>query len=250
MTHTRDLIEHYHEFFYVTRANTAELLDQAFKLRYEVYIKECGYKHHNPDEINKTEKDKFDRQSHHCLLFHRPTNVPIGYVRLIPYCKDNELVLPIETYGIDFHQSIIRKLRTSKAGEISRLAIHPLFRRRLNDQLYKLYDNQSTESKRYKINYLPVCLTLASLAFMSINSLEYPVALIDRRLSILLKKHGLIYEAIGPAVDLNGTRMPYLIFFQKSYDNLTSNFKALFKVIQNELNTSQTPVINVEKTEA
>ena len=129
------------------------------------------------------------------------------------------------------------------------MTIHPLFRRRLNDQLYKLYDNQQTESKRYKINYLPVCLTVASLALMSCNKLEYPVALIERRLAVLLKKHGLIYESIGSAIEFNGIREPFIIFFQQSYNNLTLDFKKLFKVIKDELISSHAPVINVEEKE-
>jgi N-acyl amino acid synthase of PEP-CTERM/exosortase system len=249
MTGQVDLIEHYHEFFYVTRAETQELLDQAFKLRYEVYVTDCKYKFHNPHEVQKIEKDVYDGLAQHCLLFHKPTNKPIGYVRLIPYYENTGMLLPIENFGIKFNKSTLWKLRTSKSGEISRMTIHPLFRRRLNDQLYKLYDNQSTESKRYKINYLPVCLTMASLALMSCNKLEYPVALIERRLAVLLKKHGLIYESIGSAIEFNGIRIPFMIFFQQSYDNLTIDFKKLFKVIKNELISSQTPVVNVETTE-
>ena len=98
-----DLLEHYQEFFYVTRADTPELLDQAFKLRYEVYIKDFGYKFDNPYAIKKIEKDSYDEQSHHSLIFHKPTNMPIGHIRLIPYSL---LVILI-----DYHRHYIQMLK-------------------------------------------------------------------------------------------------------------------------------------------
>ncbi len=249
MTPSMDLLEHYQEFFYIVKADTQELLDLAFKLRYDVYIKDCDYKIHNPytsknlgvtnyAEIKEMEQDSYDEQSHHCLIFHKPSNKPIGYVRLIPYCEDTGMLLPIENYGIEFSQSTIAKLRNYKVGEISRLSIHPSFRRRLCDQLYQFEDTWDTTGQRFRMNYIPMCLVLACGVLMDNNEVENSVGLMEKRLAILLKKFGVVYEQIGQTIEYNGQRAPYMLFAQKTHDNLTLDFKDLFEVIRNEIISS------------
>ena len=247
MTSTMDLTSHFNEFFYVVRINTPELLDQAFKLRYEVYIKDCGYEFHNPYGADEIEKDNYDEYSHHCLLFHKPTNKPIGYIRLIPYKKKSGYLLPVENFGICFSQSIAKKLRSPKMGEISRMAIHPSFRRRLSDKLYLFDCAEDSNGSRFRVNYLPVCLVLACGALMKNNYIEYSVALMEYKLAVLIKKYGVVYEKIGDSIQLNGTRTPFLMSTQKIYDNLSSEFKELFDSIDNQINPTNTLTINVEQ---
>lgn len=247
MSNIKSLVEHYQKYFYVVRADTPELLEQAFKLRYEVYINDCGYQHHNEDELNKIEKDSYDEQAQHCLFFHKRTDMPIAYVRLIPYLESSNISLPLETYGIDFTPGIIRKLRTPRVGELSRMSIHPLFRRRLSDQVYQLCSIETTNSKRYRIDYLPMCLVLASGVLMFENKLEYTVALMGTPLSFLLKRYGVVYKKIGHSVKYNGIRTPYMLYSQQTYDNLNFEFKELFKIIENELISSKTPDVYAEE---
>ncbi len=238
MTSTMDLISHYNEFFYVTKVNTPELLDQAFKLRYDVYIKDCGYEFHNPYAADEIEKDNYDDQSYHCLLFHKPSNTPIGYIRLIPYKKNSGCRLPIENFGINFDKSMAGQLRNPGLGEISRMAIHPSFRRRLSDKLYQFEDYHASADGRFRVNYLPACLVLACGALMNDNHIEYSVALMEYKLTVLIKKYGVLTNKIGDSIKLNGTRAPYMMTTQKIYDNLTTDFKGLFKIISNELITA------------
>jgi N-acyl amino acid synthase of PEP-CTERM/exosortase system len=247
MINNLSLIESYQKYFYVVRADTPELLEQAFKLRYEVYINDCDYKFHNPYELKKIEKDSYDEQAQHCLFFHKLTNAPIAYVRLIPYCETSGMLLPIENFGIDFNQRTIRKLRTLKVGEVSRMSIHPLFRRRLSDQIEQPYNTETSNNKRCRINYLPMCLVLACGVLMFDNKLEYTVALMEKRLVILLKKYGVVYKQIGYPVIFNGIRAPYMIFSQQTYDNLSVDFKELFNIIQNELISSKIPEVYAEE---
>lgn len=116
INHNLDLIEHYHKFFYMATADTPALLEQVFRLRYQVFIEECGFRFKNQDVLHKIEKDSYDCQSHHCILIHKPSRTLIGYVRLIPYRENNGRLLPIESYGVNFEQSIISRLRTPSAG--------------------------------------------------------------------------------------------------------------------------------------
>jgi len=240
MTSTKDLISHYREFFYVVRATTPELLEQAFKLRYEVYVKDCGYQFHNPYETDEIEKDHYDERSEHCLLFHKPTNQPMGYVRLIPYkayCEDR---LPIENFGIRFSQQIVEQLRTHQIGEISRLSIHHSFRRRLGDKIYQFENNDDSTESRFRVNYLPACLILACAALMTENNLKYSVALMEKRLAILIKRYGVPHKKIAHDIELNGIRAPYIMNLHLFHKNLRFDFNELLEVIRNELTSSKT----------
>jgi N-acyl amino acid synthase of PEP-CTERM/exosortase system len=240
MTPTMNLVSHYNEFFYVSRVNTPELLDQAFKLRYEVYIKDCGYEFHNPYAADEIEKDNYDEQSHHCLLFHKPSNKPIGYIRLIPYKNNSGYRLPIENFGINFNKSIVGQLRKPQIGEISRMAIHPSFRRRLSDKLYLFEDYHNSTDSRFRVNYLPACLVLACGALMDDNHIEYSVALMEHKLAVLIKKYGILSKKIGDSIKLNGKRTPYIMSAEKFHANLTSDLKELFEIIHNELAITKT----------
>ncbi|MCH9697152.1 MAG: PEP-CTERM/exosortase system-associated acyltransferase [Gammaproteobacteria bacterium] len=230
-----DLISHYHNFFYVTQADTPELLEIAYKLRYEVYIKDCGYEFHNPYASDEIEKDNYDKCSLHCLLFHKPSNTAIGYVRLIPFQDNNTYHLPIEKFGIQFDNEFNKKIRSPEFGEISRMAIHPSFRRRLSDRLYLFEDKTDTQGCRFRVNYLPVCLVLACGVLMNDNQLEYSVALMERKLAVLIKKYGVMSKKIGESISLNGIRSPYMMKTREFNANLNTEFKKLYDIIHQEL---------------
>lgn len=110
--------------------------------------------------------------------------------------------------------------------------------------MYKLYEEEGTNNKRYRLNYLPVCMIVAILSLMFDNKMERTAALMDKRLLILLKRNGVVYEQIGHPVEFNGIRSPYFIHLQESYDNLRSDFKKLFTIIHEEINSSKTVLVN------
>ncbi len=241
-----DLTEHYLKYFYFIKADTSELLEQAFRLRYEVYFKGCGYKFHNPYAKDRIEKDVYDKHARHCLVFHKHTNKPIAYVRVIPYNEKSGMLLPIESFGIDFNRQTLKQIRNAAVGEVSRLSIIPAFRRRNSDQSYQFKIPQNPSDNRFSINYLPICLVLATMIIMRDNDLLYSVALMEKRLVVLLKKYGVVYEQIGHSVNLNGIRTPYL-FCQETYNNLSPEFKQLYKLIENELTSNSSSIVNAEQ---
>lgn len=121
-----DLIDLFHQYFEVIRADTPEKLRKCFRLRYEVYCKEAlipGFDASDyPDGL---ERDQYDEQSVHCLLLHRPTGCVAGTVRIIlPNLKSQNFKFPLEKVaGIEI-------LPRTRIGEISRLILAPEFRSR------------------------------------------------------------------------------------------------------------------------
>ncbi|MGH8567684.1 MAG: GNAT family N-acyltransferase, partial [Gammaproteobacteria bacterium] len=81
-----DLLTHFRKYFEILRADTPDLLEEAFRLRYEVYCGEGCLPGFDPlDYPDGLERDIYDyeHRSVHCLLRHRSTGSNAGTVRLV-----------------------------------------------------------------------------------------------------------------------------------------------------------------------
>ena len=77
----------YRQRFDVVDANTPELLEEAHRLRFQVYCVENPYE--SPESHpGGLEADEFDSHSAHVLLRHRATDTYVGTVRLILPVKE------------------------------------------------------------------------------------------------------------------------------------------------------------------
>jgi N-acyl amino acid synthase of PEP-CTERM/exosortase system len=241
MTDDPDIKSHYQKFFYTVKATTPEQLKQAYHIRYEVYYDEYKWPEPQPDD-NHLESDIWDRFSVHALLFHKPSNQPIGYIRVIPLETSVTHTLPLEEHYADalaFQNAPISHLRQGRAGEVSRMAILPSFRRRASDKNYS-YETDSNNhiggsEKRFPINYMPMSLTFTAIILLMQEQLDYGAALMEPRLARLLIRFGVDLKQIGEPMDYYGLRAPYLIFPETTYQNLSAGYKELFDMIKQEL---------------
>lgn len=240
MNNTITLCEHYQKYFYTIKAITPDLLNQAYHVRYQVYCEEL--KKLSPNSENEfQESDPWDGNAVHSLLVYKDEQKPIGNIRIIiaDDCADKKL--PIELYyhnEFNFKGSGISSLRDGKTGEVSRMALISQFRRRPSDKNYSLNDNireNDHENKRFPVNYLPMCLTFSSISLMLEQALDYGIALMEPRLARLLVRFGVELKQVGNPIDHFGMRAPFLIFPEKTYHNLTSEYQSLFDIIRSEL---------------
>jgi len=246
MLHDLELAEHYQKYFYTVSANTPELRKLAYQLRYKVF-EECQfnikYNVSTFDASEKIERDEYDDEALHALLFHRPTNQAIGNIRLIPYKPERFDLLPLEKHeGLQINADLNRRdiLRSGKTGEISRLGLLKSFRQRRFDQVYLAGTSETVEEikcdRRFPINYLALCLSLMSINLMFEANLQYSVAMMEKPLSALIRHYGIQYKQIGPFTEYFGHRAPFLIYPQATYDNLLPGILKLYKTIRAELN--------------
>src|SRR5205085_8135846 len=130
----QDFLSCYREHFEVVRASTPSLVDQAYRLRYQVYCVENSYE--NPDEHeDRRERDIYDDRSGHVLLVHKRSGAVAGTIRVIlPAVETQDLALPI-TSVVDSHQrQLLGRLPHASTAEISRFAISKQFRRRCTEE--------------------------------------------------------------------------------------------------------------------
>src|SRR5699024_10093624 len=87
------LIDVFSNYFEIIPANTPQLLDAVYQLRYQVYCVETGFEDPKlyPQQL---EMDEFDRYSVHSLLRHRQTGIYAGTVRLLLPRMDIEKCFP------------------------------------------------------------------------------------------------------------------------------------------------------------
>ena len=125
----QEFLSCYRRHFEVVRADTADLLDEAYRLRYQVYCLENRYE--NPDQqVHGRERDLYDDRSVHSLLIHRRSGLAAGTMRVIlPGTDTQDLPLPINIVTDSGQHELLHRLPPSHTAEISRFAVSKAFRR-------------------------------------------------------------------------------------------------------------------------
>ena len=86
------LVDRFDAYFQLLSANTKDLIEQAFALRYQVYCMERQFLEGDGEQPSGYESDEHDQHAVHSLLLHKPHDAAIGTARLIlPQAKPNSL---------------------------------------------------------------------------------------------------------------------------------------------------------------
>lgn len=178
------------------KIDTPDLLAQAYKLRFQVYCRECNF----IDEAEHPggyETDEYDRYSLHFGALDMQERL-VGAVRLIlPSCETFPIEECCPRLNIDWN-TINRK----ECAEISRLTISKLFRKEIKARPSEFIFQVSSIG-------LGLCLEMHNeCRALGIN---YCLALMEKPLWMLLRIHGFVFRQIGSEVDYYGKVVPYLI---------------------------------------
>lgn len=199
---TIDPLTRFNTYFCAYTADTPELIQAAFALRYQVYCLERKFE--DPAQhADFLEMDEFDHHSVHSLIFYRPRAEPIGTVRIIlPDPQSDELPIQqlLRRNGIDPSACIQNKI----TGEISRFAISKELRRR-----YPACLEAGVKQSPERQCSLP-CLGLVQSILR--HSLELGIttwaAVMEPQLLRMLASLGIRFTPIGPLVVHHGLRQP------------------------------------------
>src|SRR6266536_130703 len=125
-----DFAWRYNEHFDIVRADSPALLDQAYRLRYQVYCLEHPFE--NAAEHNDgRERDEDDDRSVHSLLVHRQTGADAGTARAILPIEVERRPLPIHRILASQDCDLTNRFPAHSTAEISRFAVSKEFRRRV-----------------------------------------------------------------------------------------------------------------------
>ena len=212
------------------------LMEESFRLRFQVYCKECGFIKEK-DYPNGIETDEYDDQSVHFAALSADGDLT-GTLRMI---LPGKLPLPI----VKYYPDLFKNTDTSKNDfvEISRLVISKNVRRRKNDQLYyepQIDDQVMGDGKEHFIRRAkPMAFGIYRELYRESKSLGINqwYTIMEKSLYLLLRIHGFKFECIGPEIDFFGPVNPYVgridaiehevkEKFEKFYQYFTEKYKA------------------------
>ena len=222
-----ELYINFQKYFEIVIADTPELLESVYRIRYQVLCVEQRLPGFDaslyPDGL---EKDDCDSHSSHILLRHLPSGNFMGTVRLIKFNPAQpDKLFPVEMYGqLDSTLCDIKSLPRHQCGEISRFVITSQFQRRKGDRLNNdaegleignhnsaaMIEKRAAE-RRERRAAPPLALLLAAgiVRLSAQQNINHWLSVMDPALNRLLGYHGLELYPIGPLVNYHGLRRPY-----------------------------------------
>lgn len=205
-----DWTDIYYRCFDVVRCDTAELIEEAQRLRYQVYCLETGFEDPaaNPGGL---ETDAADAHAAHCLLVHKPSGLIAGTVRLIlPRDEEPQLGLPARRVSACLAEFAEQVLPRRLTAEISRFSISKAFRKRCDDGLYPAppADAEPDILGRRAVPSITLGLMRAIVQMTRDNAMTHVVAIVEPALVRLLLRLGIQFEKTGERVDYHGIRYP------------------------------------------
>lgn len=234
-------VETFLKYFTIVPANTPDLRNIVYHIRYQVYCQEFHYEREE-DCPNRMENDCYDVHSTHGLLMHKPSGGAVGCVRLIGRDPNNpDLPLPFECFCQNPRYLKIldpKTLPRSSFGEFSRLAVLSSFRRRKSDEKKPLSmpDWQAASpSGRNAFPVIPVSLFLAALSMLLHNGFNYGFAMMEPSLVRLLRRFEIHFNQIGDVVDYHGQRGPFFITRENILAGFTPEIQALMEIISDQI---------------
>lgn len=238
----------FQSFFEIVVADTPELLEAVYRIRYQVLCVQNTFPDMNAaDYPNQLEKDEYDDHSCHALLRFKSTEQYIGAVRLILIDSNNpEKLFPVEVNThIDSEICNLNKLKRQETAEISRAVILSQFDRRRgerrksrddesNGSAIRLDNNESRRrvvcsddnkpngniirsdkdrraSDRRSTPHLSLLLMACVMRLSVKHNIKYWISAMEPALNRLLRLYGLNFHCVGPVANYHGIRRPYCI---------------------------------------
>ncbi len=232
------LTRHFFRYFDLRRALTPVEVDIALRLRYDVYCRELGYE--NPAAFpDGREQDRFDVQSAHCYLWHLQTQRAAGCFRLIRSIGEHDLLPFEQVCAGQLHDGPLtpQTLPRLQLGEISRLAVHSDFRRRLGERESPIGVGADSDAEPDSRHYPMVALGLfLGASALALNlGLARVYVMMEPRLARLLRSCGIVFTAVGDVIDYHGRRGPFVITGESLHQFLPPEPRALLDDLRERL---------------
>ena len=228
-----------HNVYFDTRlADQPATLEAAHALRYQVYCLERKFE--KPEEHGTgLETDEYDGHAVQGVLFHRPTDRPIGTVRMIlpENCAGEGLPIDqiLRAEGID----LANYVQIEKCVEVSRFAISKEFRRRWTDDLMVASHPLSPQEASRQANLAFLSLVQFVLRQSIERRVLYWTAVMEPMLLRMLDRMGIHFRSIGPVVNHHGLRQPAWSYIPTVLDELKFEHRDYWEVVTNGGELSQ-----------
>ncbi len=189
----------------VVPADSAELLDRAFRLRFQVYCIERGFEEAAAFPDGR-ERDGEESRSLHSLLLDRATGSAMGTVRLILPRRGHELPV-FKLIGDGRLRAAGLPLETT--AEVSRFAVAKAFRTRFEEAWRtRPVRGPVADSRGPALQLMTFGLIRAVVMMSALGEITHIVAMMEPALLRLLLRLGIAFHPLGEPVDHHGLRQP------------------------------------------
>ncbi len=220
----------YQKSFRVIEAKSDPLREIAFRLRYQIYCAENDMD--AGDEMTvatELEKDSYDDNALHFLLYSKENDQPVGTVRVV-LPRENKLLHSFPLQFICDHPLIHMEDRVPQFCEISRLCMIRSYRKRPGDgSILPAYYEQdqdvhlahaATMHVRRVIPFAPLGLLRAAFEGALEHGLTDCLCVLDPEQLHSLQRIGLSYRVLGPRLDMGGPQQPIIFNIKHAFDNM------------------------------
>jgi N-acyl amino acid synthase of PEP-CTERM/exosortase system len=231
----------FEQYFEIVPALSPALVDEAFKIRHQVYCEDLAFE---PLSTNGRESDQYDAQSLHLLVRSVKTGDFVGCTRLIrARAGDAQPLMPFERVCADsLDRTIVdpARLPRDSIGEISRLSVVAAYRKRKGEQQKPapLTDRDFGTEGRPRFPYILVGLYLGVIELARRHGIETLFVLTEPRLATHLRRIGVDIEAIGAETEHHGMRVPSMMRTSSILDNLKARAQPLYLSIAKEIDAA------------
>ncbi len=198
--------------FTFKKVDSKDLLEEVYRLRFQVYARECHFIKEE-DYPDGKETDKFDPYSIHFAAIDDEGFVA-GALRLV---LDSPFGFPIEEHYGGVFSIKGKEIPRKHVGEISRLVISKSYRRRKGDGLYYELPTEDSDKKELRRRLRPMVFGLYRLLYQESKrrKIFYWYAAMEESLYRLLSAHGFNFKPIGKPIEYYGIVTPYLGIVQE-----------------------------------
>jgi N-acyl amino acid synthase of PEP-CTERM/exosortase system len=231
-----NIIDTFDHFFEMVPAVSEPLLQEVYKLRYQVYCIETGFEDptSHPGQI---EYDEFDSNSIHYLIRHKRFNTYAATTRLIlPDTLHPEKLFPIELHTQIDNHTALEKIPRTKLAEVSRFCVSKDFKKRKKESgtltgVSQELDVCFTEDERRTFPHITIALIACLIKMSAEYNVEYWFAVMEPALLRFLSTLGIHFTQIGPLVDYRGIRQPSVIKVSYLLDGVAGKHPELWEML-------------------
>jgi N-acyl amino acid synthase of PEP-CTERM/exosortase system len=235
---SNNIIDVFNEYFEMIPATSEALKHAVYKLRYQVYCLETGFKNHE-NFPNGIEFDENDRHSCHYLIRHRELGCYTATTRLIlPDADNRKYLFPIERYSQINDSELLQTIPRHNLAEISRFCVSKEFRRRKNERhLLTAIDSDLkaviTQEEKRSSSHLTLALVACAIRMSYENNIHYWYAIMEPTLIRFLSTLGIHFIGIGPVTNYYGIRQPCVIKIDDLLDSVAKKNLAYWNMLTN-----------------
>jgi N-acyl amino acid synthase of PEP-CTERM/exosortase system len=239
--------------FRFVQADSEELKKAIYRLRYRVYVEECGFERPE-DHPDGFERDEYEPHAVHLAALDETGEV-IGTIRIV---RHSEKGFPIEHAAkIEF---IGEKPPPERIGEVSRLTMSRSYRRRAENGLHGVESylkkseggvlpdtGEMPAQAQYLVRKRPVVvLGLYRIMYHASKrlGLTHWYMITEKKVWYALRRYGFVFHQIGEPVEYHGTRIPYLGIIDEIESYLSSTNPDFFRMVLNGLEKEYHPKIS------